>query len=56
MGKSNCPYCGHELTRSEIASLMGSVSTDAKTDAVRKNGRKGGRPRKNAVESKRRES
>jgi uncharacterized Zn finger protein (UPF0148 family) len=40
MGNPVCPYCGHELTRSEIAALMGSASSEAKTEAARRNIRK----------------
>lgn len=41
-----CPHCGHELTRAEIAGLLGSISSEKKWAAARANGKKGGRPKK----------
>ena len=38
-----CPHCNRTIN---IGALIGSVSTPAKADAARANGRKGGRPKK----------
>lgn len=38
-----CPHCKREIN---IGALLGSVSTPAKTEAARANGKLGGRPRK----------
>lgn len=38
-----CPECGMEIN---VGALIGSVSTRAKAEAARRNGRKGGRPKK----------
>ncbi len=41
----NCPYCKHELTREEVAALLGSISTPAKARAARENAKLGGWPK-----------
>jgi len=38
----NCPHCGREIN---VGSLLGSVSTPAKTRAARQNARLGGWPK-----------
>ena len=43
----SCPKCGHEVRISghEAASLLASRTSDAKAEAARQNGRRGGRPK-----------
>ncbi|MFA7628602.1 MAG: hypothetical protein WCY37_04345 [Candidatus Dojkabacteria bacterium] len=41
-----CPHCNHELTPTEVASLLGAIKTEKKAKAARENGKKGGRPKK----------
>jgi len=41
-----CPHCGVVLANSEIAKIMRSIPSEARTKASRENGKKGGRPRK----------
>jgi len=43
--KIKCPHCGHEH-EVNIGYIMGKKSTEAKKEAARENGKKGGRPRK----------
>lgn len=38
-----CPHCQTELTASDRAAILGSVSSQAKRDQARINGAKGGR-------------
>lgn len=37
-----CPHCGKEINP---AAMLGSISTPAKAEAARNNGKLGGRPR-----------
>jgi hypothetical protein len=39
----NCPHCKKLIN---VGALLGSVSTEAKAEAARANGAKGGRPKK----------
>jgi hypothetical protein len=39
----NCPHCKKPIN---VGALLGSVSTEAKAEAARANGAKGGRPKK----------
>lgn len=41
-----CPYCKKEIDRKQIASEIGKHNSEAKRQAARVNGRKGGRPKK----------
>jgi hypothetical protein len=41
----NCPHCGAELTRAEVARLMRAIPSEARSEAARRNGRKPKRPR-----------
>ena len=41
----NCPHCGVELTRAEVARLMRAIPSEARSEAARRNGRKPKRPR-----------
>lgn len=41
-----CPHCGHKLSRKIFMSAMGSIKSEAKSEAARENGKKGGRPKK----------
>lgn len=43
-----CPHCGMELTREEVARMMRAIDSEARSEASRRNGAKGGRPRKDA--------
>lgn len=36
----SCPYCYHPLTRSEIARLMGGLTSDKKAEAARRNAKR----------------
>lgn len=49
----DCPKCKHRLSDAEIiseaAKINGRKKTVAKASAARKNGKKGGRPRKPKV-------
>jgi hypothetical protein len=45
--KSKCPHCGKRINP---ASLLGSISTKRKAQASRKNGKLGGRPKKEKEE------
>ncbi len=40
-----CPHCQHELSSHEIAQLLGSIKSKKKSEASRKNGKLGGRPK-----------
>jgi hypothetical protein len=40
---AKCPHCGGEIN---AASLLRSIKSEARADASRENGKKGGRPRK----------
>jgi len=42
-----CPQCGYKFDRSLLARMMGSAKSERKAAASRKNGKKGGRPKKN---------
>ena len=42
-----CPHCKKTISASEAGQLLGTIITKKKSDAARRNGRKGGRPRKN---------
>ena len=48
-----CQNCGHALTEAEILSeaarINGRKKSEAKANAARENGNKGGRPRKHNV-------
>lgn len=45
-----CPHCGREIDMALMASRMGmkggSVTSEVKAEAARRNGKRGGRPRK----------
>lgn len=41
-----CPYCKKEIDPKQIASEIGRHNSEAKRQAARVNGRKGGRPKK----------
>lgn len=41
-----CPHCGEELTPQQVAQLLRSIPSEARAEASRKNGAKGGRPKK----------
>lgn len=40
-----CPRCGFVITKKRAASVMGKSRSDAKVNAARDNGKKGGRPK-----------
>lgn len=40
-----CPHCGRELTAEEVARLMRSIPSEARSEASRLNGKRGGRPK-----------
>ena len=46
----NCPHCNKDLTPEQIkklwAMLGGSAISEAKSNAAKENGKKGGRPKK----------
>jgi hypothetical protein len=42
----NCPHCKKKITPSEAGQLLGCIVTKKKSDAARRNGKKGGRPKK----------
>jgi len=44
-----CPKCGSEIN---VGAMMGSVSSEAKREAARANGAKGGRPKKKKTKPK----
>ena len=46
-----CTACGH-IDQINAASLMGSATSEAKAEAARANGKKGGRPRKKPATTK----
>ena len=39
-----CPRCGFRITRKRSARAMGGSTSEAKAQAARENGKKGGRP------------
>lgn len=41
-----CPYCKKEIDRKQIAAEIGRHNSEAKRQAARANGKKGGRPKK----------
>lgn len=41
-----CPRCGFVITKKRAASAMGKSKSEAKQNAARENGKRGGRPRK----------
>lgn len=42
----NCPHCKKTITPSEAGQMLGAIITKKKSDASRRNGKKGGRPKK----------
>jgi hypothetical protein len=41
----NCPHCGKRISRKQFAADLGRRKSEAKANAARENGKKGGRPR-----------
>lgn len=42
----NCPHCGKEITASDAAKVLRSIPSAARSEAARRNGKLGGRPKK----------
>ena len=43
-----CPHCGKEIAGEHIAKALRAVKSEKRSAASRENGKKGGRPRKEA--------
>jgi hypothetical protein len=46
MNKVCCPHCGKEIALSASAALLGSIKSEVKAGASRRNGKTGGAPKR----------